>query len=151
MSPPSPRCSGSLERSAFFKIPRESKAAKKLNLKEKPFLLPLFFVILARGFHPIFFRNFRDRNVPPGFVAGHSLVIGSLQHYYRRSVLLSAFRQCRPELICCSRSSGPSAQTRGVRRKIYRQNLAVIFLAAAKAIVGSHAFVPACAAESTDT
>src|ERR1700740_2160379 len=52
------------------------------KLKEKSFLLARFLVAAARGFHGVAFRSFGDRHVPPGFVAGNSLVVGSFDDNY---------------------------------------------------------------------
>ena len=65
----------------------------KRKLKEKPFLLARFFVIAARGLDGVAFGNFSDGHVPPGFVAGNSLVVGSFDDDYRGALLFAGGSQ----------------------------------------------------------
>src|ERR1700745_2626005 len=68
-------------------------------LKEKPFLLSGFFVLLPRRLHRFTLGNLRDRDIPPRFIARHALIIRSLHHHYAGSRLPSRLGQCAHQFV----------------------------------------------------
>src|SRR5208283_4599757 len=121
----------------YLAVPRVSKETdatatrKRLQrnfaLKEKTFLLARLFVVASRGFDGVTLGNLGDGYVPPGLVAGNSLVVGSLDHDYRRAALFAGGGERSFQIVCRSCARDPGAEAGGVGRKIHGKRLAIVF------------------------
>src|SRR3984957_12086289 len=123
MSPPSPSLNSVSKRHGSAQPDCSATC-----LKEKPFLRASFFVLAARFLHRVPFRNFRDRHVPPGFVARHPLLVRCLCHNPPTPILFFPSEQCGLQFRARCSPRGPRAQAPLVPRKIRRYDFPVILL-----------------------
>src|SRR5215471_10913507 len=116
-------------------------------LEEVAFFLAGFLVLLTRDCCGLTLRHFCDGNVPPGLVVWDTLHVCRLNNDHRSTGLFPRSAESSFEVFARPRSSGPGSETGSVSHEIDGDDVALVFAVAAMAILRSHTFITAAAAE----
>src|ERR1700732_4534347 len=94
--------------------------------------------------------NLGNRNIPPGFVAGNSLIVCRLDHNHRGLYAITGFDQSFAKLFAGLCPNGVRPQTFCVGHKINSDGVPFQLSVAAVAVFRTHPPIPAGTAETSD-